>query len=83
MRCLPILLLFATCTLATDKQDDIGRDIQRAYGQAEQVIMTLPLLTGTDGERKMSKSFDNYIGVSEPPSQIFGKAMSLDGVAPE
>ena len=41
----------------------LGRDIQRAYGKPEQVILTMPLLTGTDGERKMSKSFDNYIGV--------------------
>ena len=45
----------------------LGRDIQRAYGQPEQVILTLPLLTGTDGERKMSKSFGNYIGVTRPP----------------
>jgi tyrosyl-tRNA synthetase len=54
----------------------LGRDIQRAYGQPEQVVMTLPLLTGTDGERKMSKSFDNYIGVAEPPNDIYGKTMS-------
>ena len=43
----------------------LGRDIQRAYGLPEQVILTMPLLTGTDGERKMSKSFGNYIGVTD------------------
>jgi tyrosyl-tRNA synthetase len=55
----------------------LGRDIQRAYGQPEQVAMTLPLLTGTDGERKMSKSFDNYLGVTEPAEEIYGKTMSI------
>jgi tyrosyl-tRNA synthetase len=55
----------------------LGRDIQRAYGQPEQVAMTLPLLTGTDGERKMSKSFDNYIGVTDPPEEVYGKTMSI------
>src|SRR5213595_49895 len=55
----------------------LGRDIQRAYGQPEQVIMTLPLLTGTDGERKMSKSFGNYIGVTDPPDQMYGRTMSI------
>lgn len=55
----------------------LGRDIQRAYGQPEQVILTLPLLVGTDGERKMSKSFNNYIGVTEPPDEIYGKTMSV------
>ena len=55
----------------------LGRDIQRYYGQPEQVILTMPLLTGTDGERKMSKSFGNYIGVTEPPEQIYGKTMSI------
>jgi tyrosyl-tRNA synthetase len=55
----------------------LGRDIQRAYGQPEQVILTMPLLTGTDGERKMSKSFDNYVGVAEPPSEIYGKTLSI------
>src|ERR1019366_7211395 len=48
----------------------LGRDIQRAYGQAEQVILTVPLLTGTDGERKMSKSYDNYIGVTDSPAEM-------------
>jgi tyrosyl-tRNA synthetase len=55
----------------------LGRDIQRAYGQAEQVIMTMPLLTGTDGERKMSKSFGNYIGVTERPEELYGKTLSI------
>jgi tyrosyl-tRNA synthetase len=54
----------------------LGRDIQRAYGQPEQVIMTLPLLTGTDGERKMSKSYGNHIGVTDPPAEMYGKTLS-------
>jgi tyrosyl-tRNA synthetase len=55
----------------------LGRDVQRAYGQPEQVVMTLPLLVGTDGVQKMSKSLNNYIGVTEPPSEIYGKTMSI------
>jgi tyrosyl-tRNA synthetase len=55
----------------------LGRDIQRAYGQDEQVILTMPLLTGTDGERKMSKSFGNYIGVTEPAEEMYGKTLSI------
>jgi tyrosyl-tRNA synthetase len=55
----------------------LGRDIQRAFGQEEQVVLTVPLLTGTDGERKMSKSFDNYIGVTEPPAGMYGKTLSI------
>ena len=55
----------------------LGRDIQRAYGQDEQVILTMPLLTGTDGDRKMSKSFGNYIGVAEPPDEMYGKTLSI------
>jgi tyrosyl-tRNA synthetase len=55
----------------------LGRDIQRAYGKPEQSILTLPLLTGTDGERKMSKSFGNYIGVTEPAAEIYGKTLSI------
>jgi tyrosyl-tRNA synthetase len=55
----------------------LGRDIQRAYGQDEQVILTMPLLTGTDGERKMSKSFGNYIGVTEAPGEMYGKTLSI------
>jgi tyrosyl-tRNA synthetase len=55
----------------------LGRDIQRAYGKPEQSILTLPLLTGTDGERKMSKSYGNYIGVTEPAAEIYGKTLSI------
>src|SRR5262249_49468475 len=55
----------------------LGRDIQRAYDQPEQVILTVPLLTGTDGVRKMSKSFDNYIGITEPPEEMYGKTMRI------
>jgi tyrosyl-tRNA synthetase len=55
----------------------LGRDIQRAYGKPEQVILTVPLLTGTDGERKMSKSYDNYIGVTDPPEEMYGKTLSI------
>jgi tyrosyl-tRNA synthetase len=61
----------------------LARDIQRAYGVPEQVILTLPLLTGTDGERKMSKSFGNAIGVTEPPDEMYGKTMSLPDEALE
>jgi tyrosyl-tRNA synthetase len=55
----------------------LGRDIQRAYGQEGQVILTVPLLTGTDGERKMSKSYGNYIGVTEPAEEMYGKTLRI------
>jgi tyrosyl-tRNA synthetase len=55
----------------------LGRDIQRAYGQPSQAVMTMPLLVGTDGARKMSKSLGNHIGIAEPPAEIYGKTMSL------
>jgi tyrosyl-tRNA synthetase len=55
----------------------MGREIQRAWGQAPQVVLTMPLLEGTDGVRKMSKSYDNYVGLTEPPDQMFGKLMSI------
>jgi tyrosyl-tRNA synthetase len=55
----------------------MGREVQKAYGQEPQVVMTLPLLEGTDGAQKMSKSYDNYIGVDEPPSEMYGKVMSI------
>jgi tyrosyl-tRNA synthetase len=55
----------------------LARDIQRAYGQPEQVILTVPLLTGTDGQRKMSKSLGNYIGVTDPPEDMYGKTLSI------
>src|SRR5919109_2726699 len=55
----------------------VGRDIQREYGQEPQVILTTPLLEGVDGVQKMSKSLGNYIGITEPPREIYGKIMSL------
>lgn len=55
----------------------VGRDLQREYGQDPQVVLAMPLLIGLDGEEKMSKSLGNYIGITEPPDQMFGKVMSL------
>jgi tyrosyl-tRNA synthetase len=55
----------------------IGRDIQREYGQPSQVALTMPILVGLDGQRKMSKSLGNYVGITEPPSEMFGKLMSI------
>ena len=55
----------------------VGRDLQRAYGQPPQVVVTMPLLEGTDGTRKMSKSFGNYIALEDPPDEMFGKIMSI------
>ena len=55
----------------------MGREVQRAYGQEPQVVLTMPLLEGTDGVRKMSKSLDNYIGLTEPPDDMFGKLMRI------
>jgi len=55
----------------------VGRDIQPEYGQQPQVIMTMPLLEGLDGVQKMSKSLGNYVGINEPPAEIFGKLMSI------
>ena len=55
----------------------MGRNLQREYGQEAQVAVITPLLEGTDGVQKMSKSFGNYIGINEPPSEIFGKVMSI------
>ena len=55
----------------------VGRDIQREYGLEPQVALTMPILAGTDGVEKMSKSLDNYIGISDPPRQIFGKTLSI------
>ena len=55
----------------------LGRDIQQAYGQEPQAILTMPILPGLDGERRMSKSYGNYIGVTEPPEEIFGKTMRV------
>ncbi|QIM67353.1 tyrosine--tRNA ligase [Mannheimia granulomatis] len=55
----------------------VGRELQKSAGQKPQVAMTLPLLVGLDGEKKMSKSLGNYIGVTEAPSEMFGKVMSI------
>lgn len=55
----------------------VGRDLQKEAGQAQQVVMVMPLLEGLDGVRKMSKSYGNYIGVSDPPQEMFGKLMSV------
>ena len=55
----------------------VGRDIQREYGQPSQVALTMPILVGLDGKRKMSKSLGNYVGITEPPSEMFGKLMSI------
>lgn len=54
-----------------------ARDVQASLGREPQAIMTMPILPGTDGVRKMSKSLDNYIGVTEPASEVFGKLMSI------
>jgi tyrosyl-tRNA synthetase len=55
----------------------VGRELQRHYGQEPQIILTLPLLEGLDGVNKMSKSLDNYVGITEPPGEMFGKLMSI------
>ena len=55
----------------------LGRDIQRAYGQPEQAILTMPILVGIDGRRKMSKSLGNQIGVTDPPEEMYGKTMAI------
>ena len=55
----------------------VGRELQRHYGQEPQCILTLPLLEGLDGVNKMSKSLDNYVGITEAPNEIFGKLMSI------
>jgi len=55
----------------------LGRQIQKAYGQPSQIVITMPLLEGIDGSKKMSKSLGNYIGVTEPPYEMYGKVMSI------
>jgi tyrosyl-tRNA synthetase len=55
----------------------VGRDIQREYGLEPQVALTMPILRGTDGFEKMSKSLDNYIGINDPPDQMYGKTLSI------
>ncbi len=61
----------------------MGRHLQREYGYEPQVAFTMPILVGTDGVHKMSKSLSNYIGITEPPGQIYGKAMSISDDAME
>ncbi len=55
----------------------VGRQLQQAYGQPPQIVMTMPLLEGLDGVNKMSKSLGNYVGIAEPPLEMFGKIMSI------
>jgi tyrosyl-tRNA synthetase len=55
----------------------VHRDIQREYGLASEVALTMPILVGLDGQRKMSKSLGNYVGITEPPGEMFGKLMSI------
>jgi tyrosyl-tRNA synthetase len=55
----------------------VHREIQREYGLSPQVVFTMPILVGLDGERKMSKSLGNYVGITEPPAEMFGKIMSI------
>jgi len=55
----------------------VHREIQREYGLSPQVVFTMPILVGLDGERKMSKSLGNYVGINEPPAEMFGKLMSI------
>ena len=55
----------------------MGRTLQKDYGQPPQIILTMPILEGTDGVQKMSKSYGNYIGINEPPQEIYGKVMSI------
>ena len=64
---------------ATDQKFNLlfARDVQGSFGLPEQSILTMPILVGTDGTRKMSKSYGNYVGVTDPPEEMFGKLMSI------
>ena len=64
---------------ATDQRFNLlfARDVQEAFGHPPQSVLTMPILVGTDGVRKMSKTYDNYVGVAEDPAQMFGKLMSI------
>ncbi len=82
----PLVMAFDSVALeadvelgGTDQKFNLlmGRNLQREYGQESQVAMITPLLEGTDGVQKMSKSLGNYIGINEPPQEIFGKVMSI------
>jgi tyrosyl-tRNA synthetase len=55
----------------------VGRELQKHFGQAPQCHLTMPLLEGLDGVNKMSKSLGNYVGINEPPGEMFGKLMSI------
>jgi tyrosyl-tRNA synthetase len=55
----------------------VGRELQKQYGQKPQIVLTMPLLEGLDGVQKMSKSLGNYVGITEPPEEMFGKLMSI------
>src|SRR5437588_5652039 len=55
----------------------VGRELQRAYGQPSQIVLTMPILEGLDGVQKMSKSLGNAIGINEPPQEMYGKVMSI------
>jgi tyrosyl-tRNA synthetase len=59
----------------------LGRDLQRAHGQPAQAVLTMPILVGLDGERKMSKSYGNQVGLTEPPAEMYGKVLSLPDAA--
>ena len=59
----------------------LGRDVQRAYGMPEQIVMTVPILTGIDGQQKMSKSIGNHVGVTEEPGEMYGRILSLPDAA--
>ncbi|HVW17500.1 MAG TPA: tyrosine--tRNA ligase [Solirubrobacteraceae bacterium] len=59
----------------------LGRDVQRAYGQPEQVVLTVPILPGIDGAEKMSKSLGNHVGVTDPPDEMYGRVLSLPDAA--
>ena len=75
----PLMQAYDSVALETDQKFNllVGRDIQREFQQEPQVVMTMPLLEGLDGVEKMSKSLDNYVGITETPSEIFGKLMSI------
>ena len=82
----PLLMAYDSVALqanvelgATEQKFNLltGRDIQREYGQEAQVCMMMPILVGLDGQRKMSKSLGNYVGITDAPDEMFGKMMSI------
>src|ERR1700674_2400752 len=82
----PLLMAYDSVVLeadvelgATEQKFNLlmGREIQREYGQESQVALMMPILVGLDGHRKMSKSLGNYVGITEPPGEMFGKLMSM------